>query len=427
MPSLSVFGAQWGDEGKGKIIDKLAHEQDLVVRYQGGANAGHTVVVEGTKFVLHHLPSGILHSGKRNVIAGGMAVDPETLVQEIDAITERGFPIGPENLAVSGAAHVIFPHHRRIDHLSEVWKGDGRIGTTGRGIGPCYADKSARTGLRIADLLNGERLRERLTASLAEKNALLEKVHGESPLDLEEEISRAAGLGERIAPFVADTGAMVRKAYADGQQVLFEGAQGVMLDVDHGTYPFVTSSNTGVHGIGPGVGFPPSRIDRAYGIAKAYCTRVGEGPFPSEDHGEGGERLRELGHEFGATTGRPRRCGWLDAVAIRYALEISGADGWILTKLDVLDAFEEIQVAVAYEIDGVRHETYPAAVSSIENVKPVYTTRRGWRTDLTAVRRFEDLPEAAQDYVRWLEREVGVPIVLISVGPERDQVIPRQG
>ena len=425
MPSLSVFGAQWGDEGKGKIIDNLAREQDFVVRYQGGANAGHTVVVGDRKFVLHHLPSGILHEGKRNVVANGMAIDPETLLSEVQEIQDAGFSVTPANLSISGGAHVIFPHHRQLDLASEAWKGGARIGTTGRGIGPCYSDKAARTGLRVADLLDSDRLADRLGAALSEKNTLLSRVHECDELDVDAELARAAALGERLAPYVADTGALVRKAYADGQRILFEGAQGVMLDLDHGTYPYVTSSNTGVHGIGAGVGFPPNRIDRSYGICKAYCTRVGEGPFPSEDHGEAGQRLGDLGHEYGATTGRPRRCGWLDAVALRYGLELNGADGWILTKLDVLSAFEEVSVAVAYEVGGRRFEEYPAALGALDAVRPVYESLPGWMEDITGVRHYEDLPQLARDYVTWLEERVGAPIVLISVGPERDQVIPR--
>ncbi len=425
MPSLSVFGAQWGDEGKGKIIDNLARDHDLVVRYQGGANAGHTVVVGGEKFVLHQIPSGILHDGKRNVIAGGLAIDPATLLREIDGLSERGIEVHPGNLCVSGAAHVIFEHHRRIDRLSERWLGDGRIGTTGRGIGPCYADKAARTGLRIADLVDPDRLRQRLGAVLAEKNALIGDVHGEETLDFEAELSAALAFGERLAPFVADTGAEVRAAYREGKRILFEGAQGVLLDIDHGTYPYVTSSNTGVHGIGPGVGFPPNQIDRAWGIAKAYCTRVGEGPFPTEDEGECGERLRDEGNEYGATTGRPRRCGWFDAVAVRYALELNGAQGWIMTNLDVLSAFSEISVASAYELDGRAVDRYPAALASLAGVVPRYESRPGWMEDITGVRHYGDLPGAARDYVEWIETLVGVPIVLLSVGPERDQVIPR--
>ena len=425
MPSLSVFGAQWGDEGKGKIIDNLARGQDLVVRYQGGANAGHTVVVGDAKFVLHHLPSGILHAGKRNVIANGLAVDPETLLSEIDALVAAGFEIGPTNLAVSSAAHVIFPHHKRLDAAAEAFRAGKPIGTTGRGIGPCYADKAARTGLRVSDLVAPELLRERLTAALAEKNALLTGVYGGEGLDVEAEIARATALGKRLAPFVCDTGRMVRRAYASGKSVLFEGAQGVMLDLDHGTYPYVTSSNTGSNGIAAGAGFPPNKVDHAYGIAKAYCTRVGEGPFPSEEHGEVGERIRKLGNEYGATTGRPRRCGWLDAVALRYGLELNGADGWIMTNLDVLSSFDEIPVAVAYEIDGERHDEFPAGSARLDQVKPIYERHPGWSEDITGVREFDDLPATARDYVTWIEKLAGVPIVLISVGPERDQVIPR--
>ena len=429
MPSLSVFGAQWGDEGKGKIIDNLARRHDLVVRYQGGGNAGHTVVVAGEKFVLHHVPSGILHPGTRNVIAGGMAVDPATLIDELDGLAERGVEVTPDSLLVSGSAHVIFEHNRRIDALAERWRGAGRIGTTGRGIGPCYADKAARTGLRICDLLDREHLRERLQAALVEKNALIERVHDSEPIPLEGELDRMAALGERLAPFVGDAGREVRAAYRAGRQVLFEGAQGAMLDIDHGTYPFVTSSNTGTHGIGAGVGVPPRWIDRAWGIAKAYCTRVGEGPFPSEEHGPEGQKIRDEGSEYGATTGRPRRCGWLDGVALRYALELNGADGWIMTNLDVLSAFDEIRVATAYELPGPggveRLTEYPVGRPSLEGIRPVYETRPGWMEDITAVRQDEDLPRAARDYVAWVEELVGVPIVLLSVGPERDQVVPR--
>ncbi len=424
MPSLSVFGAQWGDEGKGKIIDGLAREADLVVRYQGGANAGHTVVVGGEKYVLHLVPSGILHRGKVNVIANGVAVDPLILLQELDDLAARGVHVTPASLRVSSSAHVIFEHHRRLDHLAERWRGAGRIGTTGRGIGPCYADKAARTGLRIADLIDPERFRARLQASLAEKNAVLEQVYGTEPFDLDELVQRYAAVAERLLPFVADTGAEVRRADREGLQILFEGAQGVMLDLDHGTYPFVTSSSTGVAGIGPGAGFPPSRIDRAWGIAKAYCTRVGEGPFPSEDTGPRGEKLREVGNEYGATTGRPRRCGWLDAPALRYALELNGASGWVMTNLDVLSAFEEIPVALRYRRRGHLLDEYPAALSTLEGVEPVYETRPGWMVDITELRSYEDLPRAARDYVEWIQDVVGVPIVMLSVGPERDQVIP---
>jgi adenylosuccinate synthase len=425
MPSLSVFGAQWGDEGKGKIIDRLAREADVVVRYQGGANAGHTVVVGGETYVLHLVPSGILHPGKRNVIANGVAVDPVVLLEELDQLSARGVEVRPDRLRVSSSAHVIFDHHRRLDQLSERWLGAGRIGTTGRGIGPCYADKAARTGLRVADLLEPERLRRRLAAALAEKNAIFERVFGEPPEDLERLHERYAAIGERLAPFVGDTGAELRAAWRAGARILFEGAQGAMLDIDHGTYPYVTSSNTGVAGIGAGTGFPPTRIDQVLGIAKAYCTRVGEGPFPSEDRGAEGERLREVGREYGATTGRPRRCGWFDAVAMRYALDLNGATGWIVTNLDVLSAFDEIPVAVGYELDGRRIDAYPAARSGLEGVRAVFETRPGWGADISAVRAWAELPANARSYVEWIEERVGVPVTMISVGPERDQIVPR--
>jgi adenylosuccinate synthase len=425
MPSQSVFGAQWGDEGKGKIIDLLAREADLVVRYQGGANAGHTVVVGSEKYVLHLIPSGILHRGKVNVIGNGVAVDPLVLLEEIEGLRARGVAVGPENLRLSSCAHLIFDFHRKIDLLSERWKGVGRLGTTGRGIGPAYADKAARTGIRVQDLLDPEHFRARLTASLVEKNAWIERVHGEEPFDLEATSERYAALGERLLPFVGDTGHEVRAAYAAGKRILFEGAQGAMLDLDHGTYPFVTSSNTGVAGIGPGAGFPPTRIDRVLGIAKAYCTRVGEGPFPSEDKGPAGERIREVGCEYGATTGRPRRCGWFDALAVRYALELNGADGWVMTNLDVLSAFSEIPVGVAYRAGGQRVTSFRADRPRLEDVSVEYEVRPGWERDISGVRRFRDLPPRAREYVERLESLVGVPVQLLSVGPERDQVIAR--
>jgi adenylosuccinate synthase len=425
MPSLSVFGAQWGDEGKGKIIDLLSENADLVVRYQGGANAGHTVVVGGEKYVLHLIPSGILHPDKVNVIANGVAVDPFKLLDEIAELSKRNVTVDGRNLRLSAQAHVIFEHHRLIDQLSERWRGEGRIGTTGRGIGPCYADKAARTGLRVADLLDPERCRVRLRAALAEKNALIERVHGEEPLDLSTQLDRYTSLAASLRPFVGDTGAEVRAAYRAGRRILFEGAQGAMLDIDSGTYPFVTSSNTGTNGIAAGVGFPPRHIDRAVGIAKAYCTRVGEGPFPSELANPIGDRIREAGHEYGATTGRPRRCGWIDAVAVRYALELSGADAWIMTNLDVLTGFDEIGVAVRYRIEGREVRDFPADLPSLERIAPVYEMHSAWTEDITGVRRFEDLPRRAREYVERVEREVGVPIAMLSVGPERSQVIPR--
>jgi adenylosuccinate synthase len=423
MPSLSVFGAQWGDEGKGKIIDLLSRDADVVVRYQGGANAGHTVIVGGEKYVLHLIPSGVLHEGRVNVIGNGVAVDPVALMEEVDGLLARGVSVDGTNLRLSSSAHVIFEHHKRIDGLSEVWRGSGRIGTTGRGIGPSYADKAARTGLRVGDLLDPDRCRTRLGAALAEKNAVIERVHGAEPLELDTQLDRYIALGDRLRPFVGDTGAEVREAYREGKRILFEGAQGLMLDIDHGTYPFVTSSNTGTNGIPAGAGFPARQIDRAVGIAKAYCTRVGEGPFPTEEPGETGQAIRDAGNEYGATTGRPRRCGWFDAVAVRYALELNGAEGLVVTNLDVLTGFDEVRCAVAYEVGGQRVTSYPAG-RDLDEVVPVYESRPGWTEDLTGVREFGDLPAAAREYVAWLEEVVGTRVLMLSVGPDREQVIP---
>jgi adenylosuccinate synthase len=425
MPSLSIFGVQWGDEGKGKLIDVLAADQDLVVRYQGGANAGHTVVVGDEKYVLHLIPSGILHAGKRNLIGNGVAVDPLKLLDEIDGLAERGVRVTPERLRLSATAHVIFEHHRRVDGLAEQWRGTRRIGTTGRGIGPCYADKAARTGLRVCDLLEPQRCRARLGAALAEKNALIEPL-GEAPIDLEQELALYLSAGDRLRPFVSDTGAEVRDAYREGANILFEGAQGVLLDIDHGTYPFVTSSNTGVGGIASGAGFPPRQVDRAVGIAKAYTTRVGEGPFPTELHGEEADAIRAAGNEYGTTTGRPRRAGWFDAVAVRYALELCGADAWIATKLDVLTGVRELPVAIAYRLGEQRFDRYPAHLPSIEDLAPEYETLPGWEEDISEVRRFGDLPLNARAYLERLEVLVGVSIDMVSVGPARDAVIQRR-
>lgn len=428
MSTLSVFGAQWGDEGKGKIIDLLAGRADVVCRYQGGANAGHTVVVGSEKFVLHLLPSGVLQEGKVNVIGNGVAVDPLVLLEELEGLRARGIEIGPERLRLSAAAHVILDVHQRLDHAFEHWLGDGRIGTTGRGIGPAYADKALRVGIRVADLVDRERLRMRLEAFLPGKNAILERVCEAEPFDLEELFERYAAVGERLRPFVADTGHELRAFWRAGKRVLFEGAQGAMLDLDHGTYPYVTSSSTGAAGIGPGLGFPPSAIGEVWGVAKAYCTRVGEGPFPTELSGALEERLRAAGNEYGATTGRPRRCGWFDAVAVRYALELNGATGLVMTNLDVLSGFETLAVATHYDIPslGLQNSTrYPAELADLGEVRVRYTERPGWGEDISGVRTFGELPTAAREYVEWIEELVGVPVVLLSVGPERESIIPR--
>lgn len=425
MPSLSVFGAQWGDEGKGKLIDLLSLDVDMVVRYQGGANAGHTVITGGEKYVLHLIPSGILHRAKVNLVGNGVAVDPMTFREEVEGLRERGVEVTGQNLRLSARAHVIFEYHRRLDQLSERWLGEGRIGTTGRGIGPCYADKAARTGLRVGDLLDPEHCHDRLRAALAEKNAMIAGVHRGEPLELESLLERYLGLGDFLRPFVGDTGAEVRAAHRAGKEILFEGAQGVMLDIDAGTYPYVTSSNTGANGIAAGASFPPNHIDRTIGIAKAYCTRVGEGPFPSELFGEEGEDLRRRGNEYGATTGRPRRCGHFDSVAMRYALELNGASGWIMTNLDVLSGSETLQVATTYQLAGRTYTDYPAELSRLNGVEVGFEELPGWSEDITAVRDYEELPQRTRSYVERLEQLVGVPVLMLSVGPDREQVIRR--
>lgn len=425
MSSICVFGAQWGDEGKGKIIDHLASEVDVVVRYQGGSNAGHTVVADGVKYVLHLIPSGVLHPGRLNVIAGGVALDPLQLLTEIDELHAAGVHVGPDNLRLSARAHVIFEHHLGLDKLAEGLRGDRRIGTTGRGIGPAYADKAARSGLRVCDLLDREHFPARLEAALREKNALRTQVFGEPPLDIAAQIERYVTVADRIEPLVCDTGALLREADAAGRRILFEAAQGTMLDLDHGTYPFVTSSSTGVGGIAPGTGFPPQRLSEALGIAKAYCTRVGEGPFPTELAGSAGDELRERGHEYGATTGRPRRCGWLDAVALRYALELNGATGWVLTNLDVLSGLGDVSAGTAYRLAGETHRQFPGQLADLGRVEAVYERRPGWNEDITGARTYADLPENAQRYVEWLEEVVGSPVRMISVGPGREQVVLR--
>jgi len=421
MTSTAVIGLQWGDEGKGKVIDSLANEADVVARYAGGNNAGHTVIVGKEKYVLHLIPGGILHAGKINLIGRGVVVDLAALLEEMDGLEARGVPVS-ERLRIDGRAHVILPYHRQLDGLAEVWRGEGRIGTTGRGIGPAYSDKVARTGIRVADLLDPEYFRRRLHAAIAEKNAMIEGVYGQKP-DFDESMADdALKCVERIRDLVVDGGALLREAAAAGKRILFEGAQGAMLDLDAGTYPFVTSSWTGIAGIAGGTGFPARSLSCAYAVTKAYTTRVGEGPFPSELHDEVGERLRAAGNEYGATTGRPRRCGWFDAVVARYSCALNGLDGIFLTNLDVLTGFEEIPVTVAYRDGDKVMEDFPADGAVLERLEPVQEVLAGWTEDITAIRSFADLPETCQAYVRFLEQQMGAPIERISVGPGRDQI-----
>jgi adenylosuccinate synthase len=423
MPATSVIGAQWGDEGKGKIIDLIADRADVVVRFQGGANAGHTVIVDGKKHVFQLLPSGVLHEGKLNVIGNGVVVDPEQLLTELDEFKRNGIDLSGR-LKISGAAHVVLPYHKLIDRLQEGRKAGVVIGTTGRGIGPAYADKSLRSGLRVWDLADEKRLRPKLAANVDDKNKRIVALGGE-PLDFEPIWKQTLEWGWRIAPMVEDTGRLLRKALADGKHVFFEGAQGLMLDIDHGTYPFVTSSHADSLGIAAGAGVPPRQIGHQLGVCKAYCTRVGEGPFPSELSGETADRLREGGSEFGAVTGRPRRCGWFDVLAIRYASALCGFDGLAITKLDVLSGLRHVGLVVAYEIDGQTVDEYPADTALVERARPIVEEFPGWKEKLGGARRFDELPPACRAFVEEICERTGVPWELLSVGPAREATILR--
>ncbi|HET7356724.1 MAG TPA: adenylosuccinate synthase [Nocardioidaceae bacterium] len=421
MPAIVLVGAQWGDEGKGKATDQLGSSLDYCVRYQGGNNAGHTIVVDGEKFALHLLPSGVLTPGVTPVIGNGVVVDAAVLLSEIEALQARG--VDTSRLRVSSSAHLITPYHTTIDKVTERFLGKNRIGTTGRGIGPAYADKISRAGVRVADLFDEKILRQKIEAALEQKNHLLVKVYNRRALEVDAVVEEMAGFAERLRPYVADTSREINSALDEGKTVLFEGAQATMLDVDHGTYPFVTSSNPTAGGVCTGSGIGPTRIDRVIGVAKAYTTRVGAGPFPTELLDEDGDRLREAGAEFGTTTGRSRRCGWYDAVVARYAARVNGLTEFCLTKLDVLGSWERIPVCVAYEIDGVRHDEMPMTQSEFHHAKPVYEFLDGWDEDISSARAFEDLPKNAQTYVRALEELSGAPFWAIGVGPGREQTV----
>ena len=425
MPATSVIGAQWGDEGKGKIIDLVADRADVVVRFQGGANAGHTVIVEGRKFVFHLLPSGVLHAGKVNVLANGVVVDPQVLLDEVQQFHQGGFSL-EGRLWVSGAAHCVLPYHRVLDQLREGDKAGVKIGTTGRGIGPAYADKANRCGIRFWDLIDEARLHDRLSANVTDKNRVITRLFDAEPLDFDQMFEAAREHGRRLAPLVTDTGRLLRKALADGRHVFFEGAQGVMLDLDHGTYPFVTSSNSDSLGIAAGTGVPPTAIGHQIGVTKAYCTRVGSGPFPSELDDAVGERLREGGSEFGATTGRPRRCGWFDVLAARYAAQVCGFDGLAITKLDVLSGMDQVGLCVGYAIGGQIVEEYPVDTPLVEQARPIVKMFDGWSEDVREVRRYDDLPAAARAFVDEICGRVGVPWEILSVGPGRESTMLRE-
>ncbi|AZZ49946.1 adenylosuccinate synthase [Rathayibacter rathayi] len=421
MPAIVITGAQWGDEGKGRATDLLGSRVDYVVKFNGGNNAGHTVVVGDEKYALHLLPSGILTPGVVPVIANGVVVDIEVLFHELEALSARGVDVS--KLLVSANAHVITSYHRTLDKVTERFLGKRQIGTTGRGIGPAYADKINRVGIRIQDLFDENILRQKVEGALDQKNHLLVKVYNRRAILVEQVLEDLLQYAERLRPMVADTSLVLAQALDAGKTVLFEAGQATMLDVDHGTYPFVTSSNATSGGAATGSGVAPNRIDRVIAVIKAYTTRVGAGPFPTELFDEWGEYLRKQGFEFGTTTGRPRRCGWYDAPIARYSARINGVTDFVLTKLDVLSGLESIPVCVAYTVDGVRHDEVPVSQSDFHHAKPIYEEFPGWQEDISGCREFSDLPQTAQDYVRALEAMSGARFSAIGVGPEREQVV----
>ena len=423
MPAIIVVGGQWGDEGKGRVVDLVARKAHIVARYSAGNNAGHTVVNQLGEFRLHLVPAGIFYGDKVCIIGNGVVIDPAVLLEEIQDLEERGVSV--EKLHISNRCHIIMPYHLLIDRLDEELRGKAAIGTTGRGVGPCFADKVARAGVRMADLIDPEAFRERLSFVLPYKNAVLQKLYGHEPLAMEEVYAKYSELGAKIAPFVADTGELVQAALDRGETVLLEGAQGALLDLDAGTYEFVSSSvpSSLAAGASIGMGIGPTMISRVLGVYKCYQTRVGNGPMPTELLGEMGDTLRERGWEYGATTGRPRRCGWFDAVAARYTVRLNGLTSVALTRLDVLDGFPIIQICTAYRLDGELTTLFPAATHTVARCQPVYEELPGWQQDTRGARRFEDLPPAAKTYVQRIQDLMGCRIDLVSVGPERDQAI----
>ena len=421
MPAIVLVGAQWGDEGKGKATDLLGGRVDVVVRDPGGHNAGHTVVIGEESYALHLLPSGVLSPRVTPVIGNGVVIDPEVLLAEIDGLAERG--VSCDRLLISAGAHLIMPHHRALDRVTERYLGSARIGTTGRGIGPAYADKVARTGIRVQDLFDPGILRQKLDLVLREKNQVLAKVYNRRGIDVDAVTKEYVGYGERLRRYVADTSAVLNRALNEDKSVLLEGAQATLLDVDHGTYPFVTSSSPTAGGACAGSGIGPTRITTVIGVVKAYTTRVGAGPFPTELDGEQGEWLRKSGGEYGVTTGRPRRCGWFDAVIARYAARVNGVTDFFVTKLDVLSGLEQVPVCVAYDVDGTRHTEMPMTQTEFHHAVPVYEFFDGWWEDLSEAREFGELPRNAREYVRALEEMIGAPVAAVGTGPRRDQTL----
>ena len=423
MSNVAIIGAQWGDEGKGKIVDLFTYDADIIVRFQGGNNAGHTLVVNGTKTVLHLVPSGALHPDKLCVIGNGVVVDPEILIEEIDSLKAQGHLLDDSLLRISEEAHLIMPYHKAIDLARERLRGKGKIGTTGRGIGPAYEDKIARVGIRFIDLLEEDTFREKLRHNIEEKNIYLKAILNEKTLDFDQIHDRYAVYRERLKTHIANTSLLLDQAIRSGKKVMFEGAQGTLLDVDHGTYPYVTSSNTCTGGACSGAGVGPQHIHQVIGISKAYTTRVGSGPFITELFGPEGETLKREGVEFGATTGRARRCGWFDGVGVRHAVRVNGITGIALTKLDVLTGFAKIPICTAYRYGGRIYEEFPASCKVLEKAEPVLEEMPGWSEALTGVRKFSELPVAAQRYVKRIEQVVETEIILVSVGPGREQTI----
>ncbi len=424
MSAVVIVGAQWGDEGKGKVIDFLAQQADMVVRHQGGNNAGHTVVVGEEEFRLHLIPSGILYGDKWCVIGAGVVIDPRVLLEEIDYLGRRG--IASDHLRIASQAHLIMPYHARLDALSEDRLGAHKLGTTLRGIGPAYMDKAARIGLRVGELMHPATLATRLQRVLEEKNRLLARAYDVEGFAYDEVLETYLGYGEQLRPYLANTALLINQAIDRGDRVLFEGAQGTMLDIDHGTYPFVTSSHPVAGGACIGAGVGPTKISQVYGVVKAYTSRVGDGPFPTELRNALGSDIRDRGHEYGTTTGRPRRIGWLDAVALRHAARVNGFTGIAVTRLDVLDMLEEVKIAVAYRYHGERIDEFPDHAEGLDDVEPEYETLPGWQTPIGAVRKYADLPVAARHYLERISTLIGVPMVLVSVGRERANTIPLQ-
>ncbi len=417
MPAAVILGAQWGDEGKGKITDLLSEKADVVVRYQGGNNAGHTIVIGDQKFALSLIPSGVLYPTVTPVIGNGVVVDPRWFFEEKATLTKRG--VDPSKVKISNNAHLIMPYHRKLDAVIERYLGSAMIGTTKRGIGPAYTDKFSRVGIRVQDLFDEKIFMEKLTTSLKMKNKILMKVYNQLPLDIDEIAEEYLGYADDLAPHVTDTSLLVYNAVRDGENVLFEGGQGTLLDIDHGTYPFVTSSNPTAGGAPVGIGIGPTMIDRVIGVAKAYISRVGTGPFPTELHDEIGDKLIDIGGEYGVVTGRRRRCGWLDMVALRYAVRVNGLTEIALTKLDILSHFDTIKVATAYTANGDRYTEFPRQQGVLYHCTPEYEELPGWNVDISDIKSYDDLPPNARSYIEYIEEHAGVPITTVSVGPSR--------